>query len=109
MFRLMNQYLASIHLSPAGKHHDRIDAFLKKQKSIRKYLIQTAGDTEMIHIYLNHFSVQAADRLFRRFASAVCFPYSQMSLRYNEGSHICYRLATCQENKEGFYMNVVFE
>ena len=52
--------------------------------------------------------MEEADRAFRDMAGAVAYPYSHISVRYNESTRVKYRFATCKEDKTGIYMDVVY-
>ena len=97
MFRVMNDYLANMKWATNEKIYGEINSFFEKEKSVNKVCVNVKG-----------FNIKKADGLFRKFKGHFSYPYSELSVRYNEGSRVVYRYATCQENKTGVYMQVIF-
>jgi len=107
MFRVMNEYLAKVRLEIDERFSQKIDLFLSDRKDLVKYCINVNYNKYVVDVHLKKFSIEAADKLFCDLAAGIAFPYSHMSLRYNEGAQVRYRFVTCDETKRAFYMDLV--
>ena len=108
MFRVMNDYLANMKWTTNEKIYGEINSFFEKEKSVNKVCVNVNFNTYIIDVRMTGFNIKKADGLFRKFKGHFSYPYSKLSVRYNEGSRVVYRYATCQENKTGVYMQVIF-
>lgn len=107
MYRVMNEYLAKVRLEIDVLFSQKMDLFLADQPEVVKYCINVNYNKYVVDVHMKQFSIEGADRLFCQLASAVTWPYSHMSLRYNEGSCVRYRFVTCNEEKRAVYMDVI--
>lgn len=108
MFRIFNDYIKSIQLSTTPEIECAFNHYLADCKGIQSYCVTIHYNRLVVDIKLNKFSIEQAQKQFIKLSDAVSYPYSQMHVRFNEGSVIRYRYASCQENKVGFYCDVVF-
>ncbi|MCR4837713.1 MAG: hypothetical protein K5897_02100 [Eubacterium sp.] len=109
MFRVMNEYLAKVHLEIDERFSQKMDLFLSDRKEIVKYCININYNKYVVDVHLKKYSIEAADKLFCDLAAQIAYPYSHMSLRYNEGDQVRYRFVTCNEEKSAVYMDLVLE
>ncbi len=107
MYRVMNEYLARVHLEIDQTFSQKMDLFLSNRKEIKKYCINVNYNKYVVDVHLKKFSIEEADHFFCELASGIAYPYSHMSLRYNEEKQIRYRFVTCNEEKNGVYMDLV--
>lgn len=108
MFRVMNDYLSKISITTNDDIYLKIQNFFEKENSVKKTCVNINYNTYIVDIRMKKFSVASSDTIFRKFRGEICFPYSEMSVRYNEGSRVHYRLASCDEHKNGICMDVIF-
>lgn len=108
MYRVMNEYLARVKLFIDERFSQRADLFCADCPEISRYCINVSYNKYVVDIHLKNYSVQAADRLFSHFAAELSFPYSHMSLRYNEEKCVRYRFVTCNEEKNAIYLDLMF-
>ena len=107
MFRVMNEYLAKVRLEIDQRFSRQVDLFLSDRKDVTKYCINISYNKYVVDVHLKKFTIETADRLFFDLTARIAFPYSHMSLRYNEGTQVRYRFVTCNEEKQAFYMDLV--
>ena len=101
MFRAINEYLAKINVVTDQSMYEAMSSFLEKTKLVDNFSINVVENK------MKKYSVSAADKLYRKFISAIAYSYSQISVRYNEESRVRYRFASCKENKTGVYMDII--
>ena len=109
MFRAVNDYLAKLNIRTDDDIRSTMEKFLVRQKSVKDFSINVNYNRYVVDITLNNFSVKRADTFYRKFEAAVTYPYSHISVRYNEDSRVRYRFATCRENKDGVYMDIIIK
>lgn len=107
MFRAINEYMAKLNIVTDDEKFEEMNTFLSKQKSIDNFCINVNYNRYIVDIRMVKYSVKKADELFRKFVMATAFPYSHISVRYNEDERVRYRYVTCKENKTGIYMDVI--
>ena len=107
MFRAVNDYLAKLNIVTDPSLYDAMEDFLKKTKTVVDYSININYNRYIVDIKLDKYSISRADKFFRRFEAAVAYPYSNISVRYNEVNRVRYRFATCREDKTGVYMDII--
>ena len=107
MFRAINEYLAKLNIVTDDELLDEMNSYLEKQKTIDNFSININYNRYIVDIRLKKYTVKAADSLFRKFVLATAYPYSHITVRYNEDKRVRYRYATCKENKTGVYMDVI--
>ena len=88
MFRVMNEYLAKVRLEIDERFSQKMDLFLSDRKEVVKYCININYNKYVVDVHLKKFSIDAADKLFCDLAAKIAYPYSHMSLRYNEGDQV---------------------
>lgn len=108
MYRLMNDYMREINLMVDDATYKKINEYLNHCDTLKKYCVTVNVNRYIIDLTLKEFSIDAAKEHFDAFTNFLQYPYSSMSLRYNEGSMVRYRFATCKENKQGFYCDVIY-
>ncbi len=107
MFRVVNEYMAKLSIITDDSVKASMDEYLSKCELVDNYCININFNRYIVDIRMKKYSVDNADKLFREFVSATAYPYSHISVRYNEDVRVRYRLCTCKENKEGVYMDVI--
>lgn len=107
MFRAVNDYIAKLHIGTDPEIYARMNDFLSKSKKVESFNINENYNRYIVDIKIKKYTVGLADELYRRFEMAVSYPYSHISVRYNEDNRVRYRFVTCQENKTGVYMDVI--
>ena len=108
MFRAFNDYIGKINLILDDPLIDQIKAIYEKDVNIGSFTVNVSFNKYIIDIKLKDYSIETADMYFRHLVSSISYPYSHMSIRYNEMSRVKYRFATCREDKNGIYMDVVY-
>ncbi len=108
MFRLMNNYMREINLVVNADTKAMMDTVLRKSDLIEHFCITINFNRYIVDIKLKNYSVQEAKMHFDDFSNNIKYPYSDMTVRYNEGKLVRYRFASCKENKEGFYCDIIY-
>lgn len=108
MFRAMNDYMKEIKLQVSEQFYNTIKACLEKDETVASYCITVNFNRYIIDIKLKDFSIDQAGHTYRKLICQIACPYSELSVRYNEGKAVRYRYATCTENKSGYYCDIVF-
>ncbi len=109
MFRIMNDYIRDMHLQVTDHFYNQVRDFLDMEENVASYCITVNFNRYIVDIKLAQFSVENAGEVYRRLVGKITCPYSELSVRYNEGKAVRYRYATCNENKNGYYCDIVFE
>ena len=109
MFRAVNDYLAKIQIVTDNGIREAASDFLDKSESVDSFTVNESFNRYIVDIRMVKYSVENADKLFREFISAVAYPYSHISVRYNEEARVRYRFASCKEDKTGTYMDVIIQ
>ncbi len=108
MFRVFNEYLKYIHLSADPEVECAFNHYLADCKGLKSYCVTIHYNRLVVDVKLADFSLEEAQIQFQRMIGKVGYPYSQMFVRFNEGTVVRYRYASCKENKVGFYCDVVY-
>lgn len=108
MFRIFNEYLKYIQLTASPEIECAFNQYLADCKGLKSYCVTIHYNRFVVDVKLNNFGLEQAQRQFQKMADAIGYPYSQMSVRFNEGSVIRYRYASCMENKVGFCCDIVY-
>ena len=108
MFRVVNEYISKLNIATDSEVYDRMEAFLKSKAQVVDYSINVNYNRYIVDVKMKKYTVGSADKLYRSFEAAVCYPYSHISVRYNEENRVRYRLVTCREDKHGVYMDIIF-
>ncbi len=107
MFRVVNEYMSKLNIVTDDAVQASMEEFLSKSKSLENYSVNINFNRYIVDIRMKKYSVNSADKLFRAFTDAVSYPYSHITVRYNEEKRVRYRLCTCKEDKTGVYMDVI--
>lgn len=107
MFRAINEYMAKLNIVTDEDLARLMNDYLAKQKNIDNFSINVNYNRYIVDIRMKKYSVNSADKTFRKFVSATSYPYSHISVRYNEDERVRYRYVTCKENKNGVYMDII--
>ena len=107
MFRAVNDYMAKLNIVTDDAVAEKVQSFLDKSSKVETSAVNVNYNRYIVDIRMKKYSVSAADSLFRKFIEATAYPYSHISVRYNEENRVRYRYVTCQENKTGVYMDVI--
>lgn len=108
MFRIMNDYMRVMKLTVDDEIKTSITNYISGLDSVGFFDVTLNYNRYNIDIRLKKYSVDNAKMEFEHLIDAIGYAYSSMYVRYNEGSVVRYRFATCKENKEGFYCDIVF-
>ncbi len=108
MFRVMNDYMKEITLRVSEQFYKKIQDCLMHDEMVSSFCITVNFNRYIIDIKLKTYSIENARTSYQRLVNQIACPYSELSVRYNEGKAVRYRYATCAENKEGYYCDIVF-
>lgn len=108
MFRVLNEYIGRLTLQLDDDLIHKVEEVIMEDESTKTVTINVSFNKYIVDVRMKDFSVDEADRAFRDLAEEVAYPYSHISVRYNESSRVKYRFATCKEDKTGIYMDVVY-
>ena len=112
MFSIMNEYVSNIKLTADAMTQGILNTALEDNGSdgnslIEKSTITVRNNKFIVDIHLNEFSVENAVEAVNCFMEHTRYHYSSFYIRFNEGSRVRYRYASCKENKEGFYCDII--
>lgn len=107
MVSIMNEYVAKIHLQSDDMTKNLLGAALLEQPNIEEKSIIIKGNRYIVDIKLISYSVDAATMVMNHFMECSRYHYSSYFVRFNEGNMVRYRYASCKENREGFYCDVM--
>lgn len=107
MVSLMNEYVANIILLADDMTKSILNAALMDQPNIENGNILIKANRYIVDIKLKRFTIEDAMIIMNHFMEYTRFHYSAYFIRFNEGNMVRYRYATCRENKEGFYCDVI--
>ncbi|MCM1159294.1 MAG: hypothetical protein NC300_11240 [Bacteroidales bacterium] len=107
MVSLMNEYVKKIKLLSDEVTRGILMSALTEQSDIEKSSILIKPNRYLVDIKLTEYSIENATAVMNHFMEHTRYHYSAYFIRYNEGTMIRYRYASCKEDKEGFYCDVV--
>ncbi len=107
MVSIMNEYVANIQLLSDDMTKNLLNVALLDCTEIEEKSIILKGNRYIVDIKLGSFDVQKAILVMNRFMEHSRYHYSSYYVRFNEGNMVRYRYASCKENKEGFYCDVM--
>lgn len=107
MISIMNDYLSKIHLLVDDVTKSILSSSLREQPNIEKSSILVKSNRYIVDIKLKDFSIEDAIEIINHFMECTRYHYSAYFVRFNEGDMVRYRYATCKENKDGFYCDVI--
>lgn len=108
MFRMMNEYMKYMTLSIDEQKQQQMKQALLEDANIERYAVTVNFNRYIVEIHVKEFDADIIRAMYERFVQKVQYPYSAISVRYNEGNVIRYRFASCNESKKGFYCDIVF-
>ena len=103
----MNEYANNLKLVSDDITKAIFDAALNGQESVEKHNILIKSNRYIVDIRLADFSIENAVAIMNSFMENSRYHYSAYYIRFNEGNMVRYRYASCKENKEGFYCDVI--
>ena len=106
MFRVINEYMSKLNINTDDEIFEKVEAFFKDEE-VKSHSVNISFNRYIVDIHLVDYSIDIADGMFRRFVDATAYPYSHITVRYNEKNRVRYRYVTCKENKNGVYMDVI--
>ena len=109
MFRVLNEYIGRLTLQLDDDLIHKVEEVIMEDESTKTVTINVSFNKYIVDVRMKDFSVEEADRAFRDMAGAVAYPYSHISVRYNEEARVRYRFASCKEDKTGTYMDVIIQ
>lgn len=107
MVSIMNEYVAKIKLLSDDITKSILSVALTDQTNVIKCNILTKSNRYIVDIKLEEFSIEEAITIMNCFMERTRYHYSAYYIRFNEGNLVRYRFASCKENREGFYCDVV--
>lgn len=107
MVSVMNDYVAKIKLLSDDVTKGILNVSLADHSNVEKNSVLIKSNRYIVDIKLKDFSVENAVTIMNLFMERTRYHYSAYFIRFNEGSLVRYRYATCKENREGFYCDVV--
>ena len=107
MVSVMNDYVAKIKLLSDDVTKSILKVALDGQLNVESNNVLIKSNRYIVDIKLKDFSIENAVMVMNLFMEKTRYHYSAYFIRFNEGTLVRYRYATCKENKEGFYCDVV--
>lgn len=107
MVSIMNDYIANIKLLSDDVTKGIFAGALVDQPNVVKNSILVKANRYIVDIKLQEFSIEQAVAIMNCFMERTRYHYSAYFVRFNEGNLVRYRYASCKEDKEGFYCDVV--
>lgn len=107
MFSIMNSYVNNIKLQTDDVMKAVFNASLINIDAIDKFTIHIKSNRYVIDIHMKSFSIEGSSSIMNAIRLNCSYHYSSYYVRYNEGNLVRYRFASCKENKEGFYCDIV--
>ena len=107
MVSIMNNYVSNIKLSANEMTKGILLTALNDQDNIEKSSIIIKSNRFIVDVRLKEFSIEKAVDVVNYFMENTRYHYSAFFIRFNEGSRVRYRYASCKEDKDGFYCDIV--
>ena len=107
MLTVMNDYVSKIHLLADDMTKNLLGSALIEQEEIEQSNILIKANRYIVDIKLKEYSMELATVVMNHFMECTRYHYSAYFVRFNEGDRVRYRYASCKENREGFYCDVV--
>lgn len=107
MVSIMNEYVAKIQLQSDDMTKNLLNAALMDCADIDEKSILIKGNRYIVDIKLSTYTVESAIAVMNHFMEGSRYHYSSYFVRFNEGNMVRYRYASCKENREGFYCDVM--
>lgn len=106
---LMNQYINQIHLICDDITKHILQSSIANEDNLEKLSIIVNANKFLVDIQLRSFDVEKASQIMNTFVNKTHYSYSAYYTRFNEGNQVRYRYATCKENREGFYCDIIIK
>ena len=107
MVTIMNEYVSKINLTTDEITRGILNTALSEQDKVEASSVLIKSNRYIVDIHLIDYSVDNAVEVINQFMESTRYHYSAFFVRFNEGSRVRYRYASCKEDKEGFYCDVV--
>lgn len=107
MVTVMNEYINHINLLADDVTKGILNSALSEQEQVDRYNVLIKATKYIVDITLKQFTIEDAVKVMNYFMEYTRFHYSAYYIRYNEGNSVRYRYATCKEDRNGFYCDVV--
>lgn len=107
MVSVINDYVSNIKLSANDLTKGILMTALNDQDNIEKSSIIVKSNRFIVDIRLIEYSIENAVEAVNYFMERTRYHYSAFFIRFNEGSRVRYRYASCKEDKDGFYCDIV--
>lgn len=107
MLSVMNEYVAKIQLQADDMTKNLLNAALLECPDVVEKSIILKGNRYIVDIKLSFYTVESAIVVMNYFMERSRYHYSSYFIRFNEGDMVRYRYASCKENREGFYCDVM--
>ena len=107
MVSIMNDYVSKMNLTTNAITQGILNTALTEQDKVENSSILVKSNRYIVDIHLVDYSVDNAVSVVNKFMESTRYHYSAFFIRFNEGTRVRYRYASCKEDKEGFYCDVV--
>ena len=107
MVTIMNEYVSKINLTANAMTQGILNTALMEQSEVEQSSVLIKANRYIVDVHLKNFSIENAVIVFNEFMIKTRYHYSAFFIRFNEGNRVRYRYASCKENKEGFYCDVI--
>ena len=107
MVSIMNEYVSKINLTANAITQGILNTALSEQSEVEQSSVLIKSNRYIVDVHLKEFSVENAVSVINVFMDKTRFHYSAFFIRFNEGNRVRYRYASCKEDKDGFYCDVV--
>lgn len=107
MINVINEYISKISLQSDDITKNLLIAAIDSDKEIVKSNVFNKAKGFVVDIKVDDFSVDLSTTIMNKFMCKTKYPYSSMVVRFNEGSLVRFKYASCKENREGFACDVI--
>lgn len=107
MVSIMNEYVSKINLTANAMTQGILNTALNEQAEVEQSSVLIKSNRYIVDVHLKDFSIENAVSVINTFMDKTRYHYSSFFIRFNEGNRVRYRYASCKEDKEGFYCDVV--
>lgn len=107
MISVMNDYILKITLKTDDVTKSIFENAFSDIADIKSFNVMCKSNRYIVDVKLDEFDVEKSIQIMNCFMESTRFHYSAYFLRFNEGNLVRYRFASCKENREGFYCDVV--
>ena len=107
MVTIMNEYVSKLNLTTDEITRGILNTALSGQDKVEASSVLIKSNRYIVDIHLIDYSVDNAVEVINQFMESTRYHYSAFFVRFNEGSRVRYRYASCKEDKDGFYCDVV--